>query len=93
MAGLGRDIFDAFVDNRADRFVNDFIPGNGMFLFLELITNFLIYLGAFQTGVDQWLNNDINRHLGGGLGSTYGYDYGGGFNGGFGGGYGGYGGW
>jgi hypothetical protein len=30
MAGLGRDVFDAFADNMADRFVNNFIPGNGM---------------------------------------------------------------
>jgi hypothetical protein len=35
MAGLGWDVVDSFVDNRADRFANDFIPGNGMFLFLE----------------------------------------------------------
>ncbi len=57
----------------------------------------MICLGVFQTGVDQWLNNDINRHLGGGLGSSYGYGYeggnGGGFANGYGGGYGdGYGG-
>ncbi len=89
MAGLGWNVADAFVDNAADRFVNNFIPGNGMFLFFELITNFLVHSGVLQTGVDQWLNNDINRHLGGGLGSTYGYDYGGGYGGGFGGGYGG----
>ncbi len=94
MSGLGWDIGDAFVNNGADRFLNNFIPGNGMFLFLELITNFLIYSGALQTGVDQWLNNDIDRHLGGGLGSNYGYDYGGGYGGSYGGGYGGgYGGW
>ncbi|CAF1433612.1 unnamed protein product [Adineta steineri] len=74
MAGFGVNVFDAFVDNAADRVVNNFIPGNGV----------------FQTGVDQWLNNDINRHLGGGLGSTYGYGYDNGFGGGgFGGGYGG----
>ncbi len=93
MAGLGWDVADAFVDNRVDRFVNDFIPGNGVILFLGQITNFLVYSGAFQTGVDQWLNNDINRHLGGGLGSTYGYGMDGGYGGGgFGGGYGGFGG-
>ena len=34
MAGLGWNIADAFVDNAADRFVNNFIPGNGMVLFL-----------------------------------------------------------
>jgi len=89
MSGLGWDAADAFVDNRADNFVNNFIPGNGMFLFLELIINFLIYSGVLQTGADQWLNNDINRNLGGGLGSNNGYDNGGGFGGGFGGGYGG----
>jgi hypothetical protein len=43
MSGLGWDIADAFVDNRADRFVNDIIPGNGMLLFLEYITTFLVY--------------------------------------------------
>jgi hypothetical protein len=33
MAGFGWNVADAFVDNRADRFVNNFIPGNGMYLF------------------------------------------------------------
>jgi hypothetical protein len=55
MAGLGWNIADAFVDNVAARFVNNFVPGNGMFSFLELIRNFLIYSSVFQTGVDQWL--------------------------------------
>ncbi|CAF3602107.1 unnamed protein product [Rotaria socialis] len=72
MAGFGANIADAFIDNAADRFVNNFIPGNG-------------YLSSVaQTGVDQWLNNDINSRFGGGLGSTYGYDYSGGNYGGFG---------
>ncbi len=63
MTGLDWNIVDAFVDNVADRFVNNFVPGNGMFLFLELIRTFLIYSGVLQTGVDQWFNNDINRHF------------------------------
>lgn len=61
-----------------------------VFIPIEYIRTFgvLFFLGALQTGVDQWLNNDINRYLGGGLGSTYGYDYNGGY-GGYGGGNGG----
>jgi len=89
MAGFGRDIGDAFIDNGADRIANDFIPGNGMFFFLELIINFLVYSGVIQTGADQWLNNDINRDLGGGLGLNNGFNNGGGFGGGYGGGNGG----
>lgn len=30
MSGLGWNIADAFIDNAADRFVNNLIPGNGM---------------------------------------------------------------
>jgi hypothetical protein len=35
MAGFGANIGDAFIDHAADRFVNDFVPGNGMYMFLE----------------------------------------------------------
>lgn len=35
MAGLDWDVADAFVDNRANRFVNDIVPGNGMYLLFE----------------------------------------------------------
>ncbi len=40
MAGLGWNIADAFVDNGADRFVNNFIPGNGMFVFSSIYYDF-----------------------------------------------------
>ncbi|CAF4391087.1 unnamed protein product, partial [Adineta steineri] len=55
------------VDRGADGFVNDIIPGG----------NGLIG-GTVQTGVDQFINNDINRDLGGGLGSGGGFGNGGG---------------
>ncbi|CAF0992167.1 unnamed protein product [Adineta steineri] len=64
---LIRDVEDAFVDRGADNFVNDIIPGG----------NGLIG-GTVQTGVDQFINNDINRDLGGGLGSGGGFGNGGG---------------
>jgi hypothetical protein len=34
MAGFGWNVADAFVDNGADRFVNNFVPGNGTVWFL-----------------------------------------------------------
>ncbi|CAF1119347.1 unnamed protein product [Didymodactylos carnosus] len=75
MAGLFGNIGASFIDNAADRFVDNFIPGNGYFG------------GVAQTGVNQWVNNDINSNLfgGGALGSG-GYGYGGYPGGGFGGG-------
>ncbi len=37
-----------------------------------------LWIGVLQTGVDQFVNNDINRDLGGGLGQG-GYGNNGGF--------------
>ncbi|UJR12156.1 hypothetical protein I4U23_016333 [Adineta vaga] len=56
---FARNAEEAFVDNIADRVINDVIPGgNGL------------VGGTVQTGVDQFVNNEINRDLfGGGLGS------------------------
>lgn len=39
MAGFGWNAADAFADNTADRFVNNFIPGNGMFFFFKKYDN------------------------------------------------------
>jgi hypothetical protein len=47
MAGLGWNIADAFVDNGADRFVNNFIPGNGMFAFSSISYDFPGLLRCF----------------------------------------------
>ncbi|CAF1217331.1 unnamed protein product [Didymodactylos carnosus] len=78
MAGLFGNIGAAFVDNAADRLVDNFIPGNGYFN------------SVATTGVNQYLNNEINSNFfPGALGGGYG-GYGSGF--GYGGGYGGYGG-
>jgi hypothetical protein len=35
MSGFVSNIADAFIDNAADRFVNNFIPGNGLFNFIN----------------------------------------------------------
>ncbi|CAF0992150.1 unnamed protein product [Adineta steineri] len=60
---------EAFVDNMADRVINDIIPGGSG-----------LVGGTVQTGVDQFVNNEINRDLfGGGLGSGGAPGTGGGF--------------
>ncbi|CAF1319391.1 unnamed protein product [Adineta ricciae] len=64
-----RNAEEAFVDNMADRVINDIVPGGSG-----------LVGGTVQTGVDQFVNNDINRDLfGGGLGSGGAPTNGGGF--------------
>ncbi len=74
---LFKDAEDAFVDHAADSVVNDIIPGgsgkchvlyNDAWIYVRMLTGLIG--GTVQTGVDQALNNDINRDLGGGLGSS-----------------------
>ncbi|CAF0992184.1 unnamed protein product [Adineta steineri] len=60
MSGLLRGGEEAFVDREADKLVNDIIPGGSG-----------VVGGTVQTGVDQFVNNEINNSLfGGGLGSN-----------------------
>ncbi len=78
MSSFLRDAEDALVDRTADSVANDFIPGGSGKYYL-LYNNVLIHIhiftgligGAVATGVDQALNNDINRDLSGGGGSIF----------------------
>ncbi len=76
MSSFFRDAEDAVADRTVDSVANDLIPGGSgkyYFLYNDVLIHIHIFTGfiggTVATGVDQALNNDINRDLSGGFGS------------------------